>query len=88
LLSGNNSEVECDLAKVEVAGSNPVSRSILFETFEKCSVLSKAKEGENFNHPSTICRSYGAGRNTLSILRINPPKFGGGLKFESDPGIG
>ena len=27
---GNNSVVECDLAKVEVAGSNPVSRSILF----------------------------------------------------------
>ena len=28
LLSGNNSAVECNLAKVEVAGSNPVSRSI------------------------------------------------------------
>ena len=28
--SGNNSVVECDLAKVEVAGSNPVSRSIFF----------------------------------------------------------
>src|SRR5437867_6299987 len=27
--SGNNSVVECDLAKVEVAGSNPVSRSSL-----------------------------------------------------------
>src|SRR6266567_8884654 len=26
-LSGNSSVVECDLAKVEVAGSNPVSRS-------------------------------------------------------------
>jgi hypothetical protein len=25
--SGNNSAVECNLAKVEVAGSNPVSRS-------------------------------------------------------------
>jgi hypothetical protein len=31
-LSGNNSVVECDLAKVEVAGSNPVSRSIFFYT--------------------------------------------------------
>ncbi len=30
MLSGNNSAVECDLAKVEVAGSNPVSRSIFF----------------------------------------------------------
>jgi hypothetical protein len=27
LLGGSNSVVECDLAKVEVAGSNPVSRS-------------------------------------------------------------
>ena len=26
-LCGNNSVVECNLAKVEVAGSNPVSRS-------------------------------------------------------------
>jgi hypothetical protein len=34
---------------------------ILFqnETFEKCSILLKAKEGENFNQ-----------KNTLSILRI------------------
>jgi hypothetical protein len=29
------------------------------ETFEKCSILVKVKEGENFNH-----------RNTLSISRI------------------
>jgi hypothetical protein len=29
-LSGNNSVVECNLAKVEAAGSNPVSRSTLF----------------------------------------------------------
>jgi hypothetical protein len=28
--SGSNSAVECDLAKVEVAGSNPVSRSNFF----------------------------------------------------------
>ena len=28
MAGGNNSVVECDLAKVEVAGSNPVSRSI------------------------------------------------------------
>ena len=27
-LSGNNSVVECNLAKVEVGGSNPLSRSI------------------------------------------------------------
>ncbi len=29
-VSGNNSVVECDLAKVEVVGSNPISRSINF----------------------------------------------------------
>jgi hypothetical protein len=45
----------------------------------------KIKKDKKFNHPSTICRTYGAGRHTLSISRINPPKFGGGLKFESDP---
>jgi hypothetical protein len=31
LMSGNNSVVECDLAKVEVAGSNPVSRSKILQ---------------------------------------------------------
>jgi hypothetical protein len=44
------------------------------ETFEKGQFLFRFKEGENFDR-----------RNTLSILRINPPKFGGGLKFEYDP---
>ncbi|HUT42943.1 MAG TPA: hypothetical protein VMW95_01300, partial [Desulfobacterales bacterium] len=48
--------------------SNPSWNSNMFlvvrylfskETFEKCSILFKAKEGENFNH-----------RNTFSILRI------------------
>ena len=32
VVSGNNSVVECDLAKVEVAGSNPVSRSIFLSS--------------------------------------------------------
>jgi hypothetical protein len=32
--------------------------------------LLKFKEDEDFNHPSTICRTYGAGRHTLSISRI------------------
>jgi len=40
------------------------------ETFEKCPILVKVKEGEDFNHPSTICQSYGAGRNILNISRI------------------
>jgi hypothetical protein len=29
----------------------------------------KIEEGENYNHPSTISQTYGAGRNTLSISR-------------------
>jgi hypothetical protein len=49
----------------------------LGKTLTKCQYLFKFKEGENFSH-----------RNTLSILRINPPKFGGGLKFEPDAEIG
>ena len=32
-----------------------------------------AGEGEDFNHPSTICQTYGAGRNILNISRINQP---------------
>jgi hypothetical protein len=32
-LGGNNSVVECNLAKVEVAGSNPVSRSITLTVY-------------------------------------------------------
>jgi len=43
---------------------------LISETFAKRSILFKAKKGEKFNHPSTICRTYGAGRNTLSVLRI------------------
>jgi len=38
--------------------------------FEVSAYLFKIKEGENFNRPSTICQTYGAGRNTQSILRI------------------
>jgi hypothetical protein len=43
------------------------------EAFEKYEFLFEFEEGDNFYH-----------RNTLGILRINPPKFGGGLKFEPD----
>ncbi|MBL7225122.1 MAG: hypothetical protein ISS59_03225 [Desulfobacteraceae bacterium] len=35
--------------------------------FEVCAYLAKAKESENFNHPSTICRTYGTSRNILNI---------------------
>jgi len=38
--------------------------------FEVCAYLFKIKEGENLNHPSAICQTYGAGRNIWSISRI------------------
>jgi len=43
---------------------------VKIETVGKCSILLKVKEDEIFNHPSTICRPYGASRYTLSISRI------------------
>jgi len=42
----------------------------VYEAVSKCSILFEIKEGENFNHPSTICQTHGAGRNTCSISRI------------------
>ena len=33
ILRGGNSVVECDLAKVDVVGSNPIRRSILLRRF-------------------------------------------------------
>ena len=38
------------------------------------------REGDNFNHPDE--NPIGTGIHTLSISRMNPTKFGGGLKFE------
>ena len=53
-LSGSNSVVECDLAKVEVAGSTPVSRSII------CSLLPLA--------PARVyALSFGSGRGTQVV---------------------
>ena len=42
---GNNSVVECDLAKVEVAGSNPVSRSNLRSPASRASYGRRARLG-------------------------------------------
>jgi len=55
--------VKLDLKDSEVV-HHPIENGI--ETFEKCSILFKFKEGENFNHPDEI----GTGIHTLSILRI------------------
>jgi len=43
-------------------------------------LIFKLKKGGKFNHPGG--KSIGAGIQTLSILRIKPPKLGSGLKFE------
>jgi len=45
--------------------SVPKNDTLHSETFEKCSILVKVKEGEDFNH-----------RNILNISRINPPQAG------------
>jgi hypothetical protein len=42
---GSNSVVECNLAKVEVEGSNPFSRSIFFAT-EVCGAPSPSGKAE------------------------------------------
>ena len=40
--SGNNSVVECNLAKVEVGGSNPLSRSIFLSDFPELTHLGRS----------------------------------------------
>ena len=64
-------------------------------SFEVFAYLFEIKEGENFNHPSTICQTYGAGRNTCSISRIALKVSADASlrvtkvpKFESDADIG
>jgi hypothetical protein len=59
--SGNNSVVECDLAKVEVAGSNPVSRS----TFTR-----NASEGAS---PQRRSREGGLTTDSSSSAQATPP---------------
>jgi hypothetical protein len=50
----------------------------LTETFEKCQFLFKFKKGDNFNHPSTICRPTGQA-GIHGVFR--------GLKFEPEAEI-
>jgi hypothetical protein len=52
-------EASCNSGDLDAFKIQVKSHKGLYETFEKCSILFKFKEGENFNH-----------RNTLSILRI------------------
>jgi hypothetical protein len=72
----------------------------MLKTFKKCSILpahlnpylmfnrgSRPRKAKILTTPVQSA-GPGAGRNTLSMLKINPPMFGGGLKFETDTGIG
>ena len=61
---GNNSVVECDLAKVEVAGSNPVSRSNFF-----CPRMSRRFEGL----PTPVVRSDRRRRQVVRQRSAKPP---------------
>ena len=58
-LSGSNSVVECDLAKVEVAGSNPVSRSRFL-----CFQLARAAKTHQLGFGTLFAR---AGRGTQVV---------------------
>jgi hypothetical protein len=72
--SGSNSVVECDLAKVEVAGSNPVSRS-------RFATLARAREGlpRRGGAPEQL-KSLQAGRGSQVVRqRSAKPLFGGSI---------
>ena len=64
--------VEHQVVALGAAGSSPVTHPIYlcYLSREKRPILFKFKVYKDFNHPGTICRTYGAGRHTLSILRI------------------
>ena len=75
ILSGNNSVVEYDLAKVGVAGSNPVSRSIFFWRRSQVVRQRSAKPPFTGSNPvaASICLNEFAGfwnQQTLFIFRV------------------
>ena len=76
--SGNNSVVECDLAKVEVAGSNPVSRST-FLAVEPASAGFFVPAGSPDSAPSPsgkaeVCKTSIPGSNPGGASKI-PKEF-------------
>jgi hypothetical protein len=80
---GNNSVVECNLAKVEVAGSNPVSRSI----FSISPTLRfNWSPSPDFQSPARACDGFFLGPGVFGSLggipkwlreRSAKPRFGG-----------
>ena len=73
---GNNSVVECDLAKVEVAGSNPVSRSSFLLKFlvSLCCFCSSAPSpsGKAEVCKTSIPGSNPGGASIISVGRNRP----------------
>ena len=85
VLSGSNSVVECDLAKVEVAGSNPVSRSRIFNAAQPspgllASSLMYVEESAPMTYQKllrtlmfgTILLALGCGSNRLTSVSVSP----------------
>ena len=74
-LSGSNSVVECDLAKVEVAGSNPVSRSRFL-----CFQLARAPKTHQLGFGTLFARAgarYPSGKGEVCKTFMR--------RFDSDP---
>ena len=83
LPGGNNSVVECDLAKVEVAGSNPVSRSNLETSrsqnatwhvvaFWNATALSATSALRRRLHSERVCHSAALSTRLAHSARASP----------------
>ena len=57
LSCGSNSVVECDLAKVEVAGSNPVSRSKFFIRKDRQRIVGSERRGTQVVK-GEVCKTF------------------------------
>ena len=79
-VSGNNSVVECNLAKVDVAGSNPVSRSIFCITGRPWSLafLFKAPSPSG---KAEVCKTSITGSNPVGASILRPPASGQGVFY-------
>jgi hypothetical protein len=78
--------VECDLAKVEVAGSNPVSRSRIYNLsttkLTSARIVSNIEESAPMNYRTSLCAlafgatslALGCGGNELKSVMVSPAK--------------
>jgi hypothetical protein len=73
-MCGNNSAVECNLAKVEVAGSNPVSRSRKkINGSLRCAEPAVFKEAASPRGKAEVCKTSipGSTPGAASIILLN-----------------